>query len=84
MKKGGFKIDELKNKVQYLTWRETKKAALEYSGTKSEYETKREKLKKLYIKRAKWDKISECINNAKKQYLNDLLNYIEIPFYIYS
>ena len=84
LKKGGFKIDELKNKVQYLTWRETKKAALEYSGTKSEYETKREKLKKLYIKRAKWDKISECINNAKKQYLNDLLNYIEIPFYIYS
>ena len=84
LKKGGFKIDELQNKVQYLTWREKKKAALEYSGTKAEYETKREKLKKLYIKRAKWDKISECINNAKKQYLNDLINYIEIPFYIYS
>ena len=84
LKKGGFKIDALKNKVQYLTWREMKKVALEYSGTKAEYETKREKLKKLYIKRAKWDKISECINNAKKQYLNDLLNYIEIPFYIYS
>ena len=35
LKKGGFKIDELQNKVQYLTWREKKKAALWAASTGS-------------------------------------------------
>ena len=68
----------------YLAWRERKKKALEYSEKKGQLDKELQDLEKLYIKQRKLDKLIECQDTARKQYLNDLLNYIEIPFYIYS
>lgn len=80
----GYRVEKLENKKMYLAWRERKKKALEYSEKKGQLDKELQDLEKLYIKQRKLDKLIECQDTARKQYLNDLLNYIEIPFYIYS
>lgn len=84
LKEVGYRVEKLENKKMFLIWRERKKKALEYSEKKGQFDKELQDLEKLYIKQRKLEKLIECQNTARKQYLNALLNYIEIPFYIYS
>ena len=80
----GYRVEKLENKKTYLEWQERKKKALEYSEKKDQFDKKLQELEKLYIKQCKLNKVLSCQGTARKQYLHDLLNHIEIPFYIYS
>ncbi len=84
LKEIGYRKEKLENKKKYLLWRENKKKALEYSEKKKIFNEKIQEIKNVYIKKYKLDKLLNCQKIAKDQYLNALLNYIEIPFYIYS
>lgn len=80
----GYRVEKLENKKTYLEWQERKKKALEYSEKKNQFDKKLQEIKKLYITQCKLNKLLNCQTTARKQYLNDLINYIEIPFFIYS
>lgn len=80
----GYRVEKLENKKTYLEWQERKKKALEYSEKKGKFDEKLQEIEKLYIKQCKLNKLLNCQTTARKQYLNDLINYIEIPFFIYS
>lgn len=78
------RIDSLKQKISQIQWLKRKKSALEYSTNEVLYKEKLNEIKKLYEKEAKLSKILECQDMATKQYLNEIMKYLEIPLYIYS
>jgi len=81
---GDDQIEQLKTKINYLEWKKNEKLALEYSANKKTYESKLEEIRNLYVKNMKLDKVLDCQEAAKKEYLNDIMKYLEIPLYIYS
>ncbi|HBJ2614742.1 TPA: AAA family ATPase [Clostridium botulinum] len=76
--------NRIKIKKQCLQWYLTKKQFDQYSNNQSEFKEKTEKLKRLLIRDAKLEKILQCVKSAKHHYIGDIINYIEIPLYIYS
>ena len=78
------RIDSLKQKISQLQWLKKKKIALEYSSNEALYEEKLIEIKKLYEREAKLNKVLDCQERARKEYLNDIMKYLEIPLYIYS
>ncbi|RDY32276.1 AAA family ATPase [Lachnotalea glycerini] len=76
--------DKLKEKIIYLEWKQKQKLAHEYSVNKKIFDEKIVKYKELCIKSKKLEKVLKTKNDARKEYLNDLMKYLEIPLYIYS
>lgn len=78
------RTEQLKNKVNYLTWKRKEKIALAYSANKTAYDTKVGDIRKLYVRNMKISKVLACQEAARKEYLNEIMTYLEIPLYIYS
>lgn len=74
----------LKKKVDYLTWKRKEKIALEYSANKVTLTAKVDDIRKLYVRKMKIGKVLACQEAARKEYLNEIMTYLEIPLYIYS
>lgn len=77
-------MDMLKEKVSYLAWKRREKLASNYITDMTAYEKKLEEIENLYVKQMKLQKVMSCKKAAKKEYLNDIMKYLEIPMYIYS
>ncbi|OYP59668.1 hypothetical protein CG709_00350, partial [Lachnotalea glycerini] len=65
-------------------WKQKQKLAHEYSVNKKIFDEKIVKYKELCIKSKKLEKVLKTKNDARKEYLNALMKYLEIPLYIYS
>lgn len=78
------RVDTLKEKINYLDWRRREKLASNYITDLKTYEKKLEEIKNLYVKQMKLQKVISCKKTAKREYLNDIMKYLEIPMYIYS
>ena len=78
------RIELLKEKINYLEWKKKEKLAREYLSNKRLYETKIEDIRKLYEKEKKIEKVLACQESARKEYLSNIMRYLEIPLYIYS
>lgn len=78
------RVEQLKGKVNQLTWKRKEKIALDYSTNKAAFNAKVEEIRKLYVRRMKINKILDCQESARKEYLNEIMTYLEIPLYIYS
>lgn len=74
----------LKEKINYLDWKRREKLASNYITDLKAYEKKLEEIENLYIKQMKLQKVIGCKKTAKREYLNDIMKYLEIPMYIYS
>lgn len=79
-----MRVDMLKEKVSYLAWKRREKLASNYITDMTAYEKKLEEIENLYVKQMKLQKVMSCKKAAKKEYLNDIMKYLEIPMYIYS
>lgn len=81
-------IKDLENRInikkRYLEWCLSKKQFNKYSNNQLEFKENTKKLKNLLIRYKKIGKILEHAENAKHIYVSDIINYIEIPLYIYS
>lgn len=78
------RAERLKKKIDYLAWKRKEKNALDYSANKAAFSTKIEEIRKLYARDKKISKILACQEAARKEYLNEIMTYLEIPLYIYS
>lgn len=78
------RAEQLKKKVDYLTWKRKEKIALDYSANKEALTAKVEDIRKLYVRNMKIGKVLACQEAARKEYLNEIMTYLEIPLYIYS
>lgn len=78
------RVQQLKKKVDYLTWKRKEKIALDYSANHTAFTAKVEDIRKLYMRDMKIGKVLACQEAAKKEYLNEIMTYLEIPLYIYS
>ncbi len=76
--------NRIKIKKRYLQWCLSKKQFNQYSNNQLEFKDNTKKLKNLLIRYTKIGKILEHVENAKHIYVADIINYIEIPLYIYS
>lgn len=74
----------LQKKVDYLTWKRKEKIALDYSANKVALTAKVADIRKLYVRNMKIGKVLACQEAARKEYLNEIMTYLEIPLYIYS
>lgn len=79
-----MRVDMLKEKVSYLAWKRREKLASNFITDMTAYEKKLEEIENLYVKQMKLQKVMSCKKAAKKEYLNDIMKYLEIPMYIYS
>lgn len=84
LSKMDLRVEHLKEKINQLAWKRKEKIALDYSTNKAAYTAKIEEIRKLYVKRMKINKILDCQEVARKEYLNEIMTYLEIPLYIYS
>lgn len=78
------RVGRLREKVNQLAWKRKEKIALDYSANKVAFTAKVEEIKKLYVRSMKINKILGCQEAARKEYLNEIMTYLEIPLYIYS
>lgn len=78
------RVERLKKKVDHLAWKRKEKIALDYSANKAVFTAKVEEIRKLYVKSRKINKVLDCQEAARKEYLNEIMTYLEIPLYIYS
>ncbi len=78
------RVERLKKKLDYLIWKRKEKFALDYSTNKATFTAKVEDIRKLYVKNMKIGKVLACQEAARKEYLNEIMKYLEIPLYIYS
>ena len=78
------RAEQLKKKVDYLTWKRKEKIALDYSANNIAFTARVEDIRKLYMRDMKIGKVLACQEAAKKEYLNEIMTYLEIPLYIYS
>lgn len=79
-----MRVETLKEKVSYLVWKRREKLASNYITDMTAYEKKLEEIENLYVKQMKLQKVISSKKAAKKEYLNDIMKYLEIPMYIYS
>lgn len=79
-----MRADTLKEKINYLDWRRREKLASNYIMNLKTYEKKLEEIENLYVKQMKLQKVISCKKTAKREYLNEIMKYLEIPMYIYS
>lgn len=78
------RVEQLKKKVDYLAWKRKEKIALDYSANNAAFTAKVGDIRKLYVRNMKIRKILACQEAARKEYLNEIMTYLEIPLYIYS
>lgn len=78
------RVERLKEKVNQLAWKRKEKNALDYSANKVAFTAKVQEIRNLYVRSMKINKILDCQEAARKEYLNEIMTYLEIPLYIYS
>lgn len=78
------RAERLKKKINFLAWKRKEKIALDYSISRVAFNAKVEDIRKLYMRNMKIGKILACQEAARKEYLNEIMTYLEIPLYIYS
>lgn len=83
IKDDNYKI-KINNKLNYLQWRKYEKDSDILSKNKDDLKAKKDKYRKILIADKKVKKLMNAIQCAQKEYLNDIVKYIEIPLYIYS
>lgn len=76
--------ERLEKKINYLVWKRKEKIARDYSTNKIALAAKVEDIRKLYVRNMKINKVLDCQEAARKEYLNEIMTYLEIPLYIYS
>lgn len=76
--------DKLNKKIRYLEWLVKKKQLDQNSTNKELWMSKSKELYQCMTKKYKINTILSRITKAKNAYLEDLVQYIEIPLYIYS
>lgn len=78
------RAERLKKKINFLAWKRKEKIAFDYSASRVAFNAKVEDIRKLYMRNMKIGKILSCQEAARKEYLNEIMTYLEIPLYIYS
>jgi exonuclease SbcC len=77
-------IKKIEQKKAVLQWNYLNKQYMKYSKDIVAYDATYDLLKKLHIRNMKLSKLLTAVENAKKQYISDLIKFIEIPLYVYS